>query len=233
MMMKHLMILVGLLIPSLIFCLTIRDLQYTQDAGFDGTYPSSYLNQQVNVEGVVIATDFLNNQFVISETQGGPWSAISVISSNTSVEPGQYVEIEGRVSEFHGMTCIRLSRIQILREHHSLPHPYSVTLQELNNNECYESVLVKVNNISMTKSHKIEFPYSISNNSCVSYIGNGFNHLKENSRKSLNKNLMSITGIVSFSNNRFSLNPRDDDDFVYHTTGSQASSWGRIKSLYR
>jgi len=217
----------------MLFSATIREIQYTTDAGFDGTYPSLYLNQQVSIEGVVIAKDFQNDRFIISDQDGGPWSSVCVSGHGTQVEKGQLLAIEGKVLEIHGMTVIRMQKISVLSHNSIIPQAYPVTLYELNNNESFESVLVKVSNVTLAKSAKPDFPYSISNNALTSYIGNGFNCLKSINRKFPNRSLNCISGIISFSNNRFSLNPRDNDDFVYQTTSTQASSWGKIKSLYR
>lgn len=231
--MKHLMILISLILPCLLFSVAIKDIQFTMDAGFDGTYPSSYLNQQVSVEGVVIAKDFLGKFFVISEPQGGPWSAISVMSNSARVEIGNKVQVEGKVLELHGMTCIRPSEVKVLSTDENLPLAYPVTLYELNKSEAYESVLVKIVNVNISKSRRNDFQYSVSSNTDTAYLSDGFGYFNKLKNKDFNNTLISVTGIVSFSNNRFSLNPRDLNDLVYQVTGTKSNSWGKIKSLYR
>ncbi|MCB5251025.1 MAG: hypothetical protein RBS16_02230 [Candidatus Cloacimonadales bacterium] len=231
--MKHLMILISLLIPCLLFSTAIKDIQFTNDAGFDGTYPSPYLNQQVSIEGIVTAKDFLGKYFVVSEPQGGPWNAISVINNGSAVEVGSMLKVEGKVLELHGMTCIRPTNVTLLGTSQNLPPAYHVTLYELNNNEAYESVLVKVINVNAIKSNKNIFQYAISSNSETAYLGDGFGCLSKSQNQELNNTLLSVIGIVSFSNNRYSLNPRDFYDLIYQTTGTKSNSWGKIKSLYR
>jgi predicted extracellular nuclease len=221
----------------MIFAISIYDIQYTNDPGFDGTYPSSYLNHQVHVEAVVTAVDKNNSRFFVSEREGGAWKSICIVDSKQRVEIGQLLSIEGRVSEIHGMTCIKSTKIKILSQMSMIPQPYHITLFELNNNEAYESVLVKVCNLTVNKSNLPEFPFSINSNSNTSFVGNTFKFTKSTSQELKKSNqvkeINTLVGIVAFTNNRFSVNPRTEDDIIYQTLGTQSSSWGKIKSLYR
>lgn len=224
-----------MLLPGILFSVSIKDIQYTSDSGFDGTYPSSLYNQIVKTEGIVTALGSNSDRYYISDSQGGPWSSICIIDNKSNVALGQYVRIEGKVSEYLGMTCIRAYSSKLIKSNCSLPEPYPITIGELNNSEAYESVLVKINNVTLIKSSKIEFPYSIENLNSQGFVGNNFNLVKQatRSQRITQQNLNQIVGLVVFSNNRFSINPRNSSDIVYQGKGTQSTSWGKIKSLYR
>lgn len=235
--MKQIWFFLFMCLPLMVFAISIYDIQYTNDPGFDGTYPSSYLNQHVQIQAVVTATDLSNSRFFVSEKEGGAWKSICIIDSKQRVEIGQLLAIEGRVSEIHGMTCIKSSKIKVISQMSMMPQAYHITLFELNNNEAYESVLVKVCNLTVNKSNLPEFPFSINNSSNTSFVGNVFKFAKSSSydvkKNNQIKEINTLVGIVAFTNNRFSVNPRTENDIIYQTLGTQSSSWGKIKSLYR
>ena len=213
---------------------SIYDIQFTSNAGFDGTYPSSYLNQSVMIQGVVTAVGFDNNRIFISEPQGGAWSAIAVELNDRKVAVGDFIQVEGRVSEIMGMTTLtHTQNFKILLRNSSLPNPVTVSAYEALTSEAYESVLVRISNSVCKRLLSGNFLALLEDDTASINLANGFNLKTNNDFFNIGDNYLYVTGIIAFSFNRFSINPRYLDDIKVVTTGSQSSSWGKIKSLYR
>ena len=212
---------------------SIYDIQFTMNAGFDGTYPSPYVNQTVIVQGVVTAIGFEGGRIFISEPQGGAWSGIAVDGVGGRVSVGDFIEVQGRVSEIMGMTVITNARnLRILLRNTPLPKPVSVSVHEALTSEAFESVLVRVSNLSSRNRTNGNFIAAVEDGTSSINIGNGFSANISN-LFSTGENLDYVVGIVTFSFNRFSIHPRSSEDVGLVKTSVQASSWGRIKSLYK
>lgn len=213
--------------------MSIYDIQFTTEAGFDGTFPSRYVNQQVIIQGVVIGVGFEGNRYFVSEPQGGPWSAICV-EDNRRVSVGDFVEVSGRVSEIMGMTVItNVQNFRRLLSNTPLPEPVNISINEALTSEAYESVLVRVNNVNCKRSLTGNFLAQIEDSTSNIFLGNGFNVKFEDVNFDSGEVYNSITGIINFSFNRFSIHPRSRNDINVSRTISHSSSWGKIKSLYR
>ena len=229
---------IALTVLSVIFAedviTSIYDIQYTTNPGFDGTYPSLYLGQNVTVEGVVIGINFEGNRVYISERRGGPWSGIAIEPIRNHISNGDFIQVTGKVSEIMGMTVINhVSNVAILSRNQILPQPVSISVHEALTSEAYESVLVRLSNITCNKLLNGNLIALVSDDTANINIGNGFNKNINNSLFHVGNTYTQIIGIINFSHNRFTVHPRNDNDIIPQTTGIESSSWGRIKSMYR
>ncbi|MDA3813588.1 MAG: hypothetical protein PF570_04970 [Candidatus Cloacimonetes bacterium] len=153
-------ILVFVLVISIAFATTIYDIQYTTEAGPDGTYPSLYLGQEVTTTGIVTVTGISSyeDNFIISMPDGGEWSALYVYMANTInttnpvVSVGDEVEITGYIDEYNGYTEVSgydyEVTVSISSSGNPVPSIIDVTADVLTTGEQYESVLVRVNDIT-------------------------------------------------------------------------------------
>ncbi|MCL2064560.1 MAG: hypothetical protein FWG98_09360 [Candidatus Cloacimonetes bacterium] len=214
---------------------SIYDIQFTTNPGFDGTYPSLYVNQTVTIQGVVTAIGFENSRIFISESTGGAWSAIAIDNVRTRVSVGDFLQLRGKVSELMGMTVItQPQNLRIISRNMPLPVPVLVTAHEALTMEAYESVLVRLSNVTCRRILNGNFLALIDDETASINVGNGFNNSVNRDIFTTGANYGYIIGIVNFSHNRFAIHPRNIEDIGNDVVrGIQSSSWGRIKSLYR
>ncbi len=232
---KGVVLLILLVNIVLLTCLSIYDVQFTNDPGFDGTYPSQYSAQTVQIEGIIFAIDKNQSRYFITDNNNSAWSDICVLDPFNRFKIADKVLITGKIIENHGMTCIKSESSRLISTNCQLPTPLAITLLELNSEESFESALVKVNDVTLIKSQKVGFQYEIKDFNNQSLLGNSINYI--NTTKKISFNLgtaySSIIGIVCFTNNQFSINPRSSEDFNISSVNSHSASWGKIKSLYR
>ncbi len=153
-------ILVFTFVVSTMFATTIYDIQYTDVPGPDGTYPSLYLGQEVTTTGIVTVTGIstYDDNFIISMPDGGEWSALYVYmanninTANPVVSVGDEVEVIGYIDEYNGYTEVSGYNdevtVSILSSGNPVPSIIDVTADVLTTGEQYESVLVRVNDIT-------------------------------------------------------------------------------------
>jgi predicted extracellular nuclease len=212
---------------------SIYDIQYTEDPGFDGTFPSLYVGQTVIVQGVVTATGFNGGRVFIGEQRGGPWTGIAVDGIGNRVSVGDLIEVQGRVSEIMGKTVITNTRnLRTLLSNQTLPNPVRVSVHEALTSEAFESVLVQLTNVTCRSLSNGNFIAIVEDGSAGINIGNGFSKELSNLFRP-GDNYSSILGIIDFSFNQFSIHPRNHSDIRSDATGIQTRTWGVIKSLYR
>ncbi len=141
--------------------LTIADLQNTHGYAVD---ISGYVGQDVTVSGVVMTdtTDETSGYWI--QDAAAPWSGIWVNDSDNKHAKGDSIQVRGIVRENFTVTrldSIRFSNVVVqgVGEY----DPVVVTTGELNNTganrEAYESVLVRVENVTVTDA----FPDAPSN----------------------------------------------------------------------
>ena len=213
---------------------SIYDIQFTTNPGFDGTFPSPLVNQNVTVQGIVTASGFESGRIFISDRRGGAWSGIAIEPIRNRVSIGDFIEVQGRVSEIMGMTIItQPQNFKIISRNNSLPSPTMVTAHDALTMEAYESVLVSISNLTCTKTTSGNSLALVEDNTASLNIGNGFNSDIKNDYFIIGAKYNHIVGIVNFSHNRFTLHPRSVNDIIQESMGTQSSSWGIIKSMYR
>jgi len=213
---------------------SIYDIQFTTNPGFDGTFPSPMINQSVVIQGVVTAASFENNRIYVSETQGGAWSAIAVEGVKSRVSLGDFIQVQGKVSEIMGLTVLtQAQNVRVLSKNTPIPNPISITAYDALTMEAYESVLVRISNLTCRRLLNGTFLAIVEDETASLHVGNSLNNNSIKDFFSIGNNYSHIIGIVVFSHNRFSIHPRHVNDVGSVQTGVQSSSWGRIKSLYR
>lgn len=235
--MRKILILAFLAIGTLLMAqVSIYDIQYTTDPG-DGTYPSPLLNQIVTTQGVVTAVNFnfsngLNKFFI--QDGNGPFSGIYVFDWSTVVQIGDLVEVRGKVSEYYGFTELTyVEQITILSSGNPVPSPVNLSTLQISNSEAYESMLVKIQNLTVTSAQDSHGEWYVTDGSGPCQIDDGFFYFDDaNITIAQGQTWGQITGIVDYSYDAFGLNPRTPADLSL-TPIAPRTSWGKVKSMYK
>ncbi len=128
---------------------TIHDIQFTENAGSGGTYPSSFENQQVTTSGIVTGVQSWAAKGYYIQEADAEWSGIFVFDSENVPEIGDKVKITGKVVEYYGFTEIKeVSSFEVVSNGNTVFEPIFVENPADVNNEKYEGVLVKVKNVT-------------------------------------------------------------------------------------
>ena len=125
--------------------LTIYDIQYTDIAGEDGTYPSLFVDTEVSITGIITATNG-ESKYYIQDGEGA-WNGLYVYAPALEVSPvvGDEVTITGTIIEYFGVTELTtVTNCEILSSGNELPN--AVVVPTGNIAESYEGVLVTVEN---------------------------------------------------------------------------------------
>ncbi|RKX23295.1 MAG: hypothetical protein DRP45_10645 [Candidatus Zixiibacteriota bacterium] len=135
-----------------VYTVTIFDIQDTSGLTYAGD-TSEYLNDTVKTYGIV--TGVFGTAFFIEENPGGAWHGVYVYryysDSVPQVTVGDSVEVIGQVQEYRGLTEIKTSvtggSVTVLASGVALPGTTQVTVADINNEEMYEGVLVRVDTV--------------------------------------------------------------------------------------
>jgi predicted MPP superfamily phosphohydrolase len=212
--MYKLILITLLLIVSNVYGLTIYDLQYTTDPGSDGTYPSPYEGQTVTVTGIVTADNYSNSRFFLSMPEGGAWKGIYVYN-NSNLNVGDEVSITGEVTEYWGFTEITdISNLSLLSTGNTV-QPTIITTGQLNSNEAYEGVLVRVQQAQIIESYDQYGNLKINDGTGTGRVGTGAISLMNTGFDAIVGSVIaSLTGVISYSYGDYYLNPRSTDDLI-------------------
>jgi hypothetical protein len=192
--------------------LTISEIQYTEVAG-DGTYPSLYVNEWVQTQGIITAV-FYNSFFM--QDGAGAWNGINVFPLPTeNIAVGNEIVIRGTVTEYFGKT--EIINYQIIANNGSMPipMPISITTGELATEEMYEGVLVRINGVTVTNADMGFGEWEVddfidSSGPCVVDDLGDYSYTP-----AMNDFIYSITGIVDYTYGAYKLQPRTDSDFNF------------------
>lgn len=121
---------------------SIADIQSNLTNGDD----SALVGENVTVEGIV--TGVYDALFFVQEG-AGPWSGVAVYRPGHPVREGDAVRISGVVAEFHDLTQIEPTEIEILSSDNALPAPAELTAREIVREE-WEGVLVRLRGLTVT-----------------------------------------------------------------------------------
>ncbi|MBT3168605.1 MAG: T9SS type A sorting domain-containing protein [Candidatus Cloacimonetes bacterium] len=194
----------------------IFDVQYTQNAGEDGTYPSDYDGENVTVEGIVTATGFVGERYFISDPDGGAWNGLYIYDSVNTPAVGDEVEIMGKISEYYGLTELTdVFGFEILSVGNTLPNAVEISTLSLSNSEEYEGVLVKIIDATVAAIQDENGQWFVNDGSGQCQVDDGFFYLDdEGIVLNIGDVWSSITGVVDYSYAEYGLHPRSTDDMV-------------------
>jgi cytosine/adenosine deaminase-related metal-dependent hydrolase len=182
--------------PLSVSAQSIHDIQYTVD--LQGASP--YVGQVVTVNGLVTSTD--EDGYVIAEAPG-PWHAVYVYSRRDGPRLGDEVEITGLVSEYYGMTEVKdITSYQVL----STGNPITPTVVDAAAaaREMYESVLVRLNDLTVTDLLAYgEWVVSDASGTIACDDMNDYVYFPQ-----IGDELLSVTGVVFYTFGAFKVEPR-------------------------
>lgn len=229
-------ILTGL--AALASAVTIYNVQYTYTPGVDNSYPSPYVGREVNLEGIVTATDFNNGGYFISEPISGAWRGIYIADKRNRPSQGDKISVRGRVHESFGMTCLQdVSNYRMLERAYGLPQPLVVTTGQLSRAdeaEAYEGVYVRVIGASVSSAKSKAGRFSVTDGSGQCAVTTGSFGKRRGLSPITGTQFSSISGVVVFGFSEFSLNPVNAQDTqIQQPLSTQNRSWGKIKSIYK
>jgi flagellar hook capping protein FlgD len=200
---------------------TVYDIQYTTEAGPDGTYPSPMADQEVTVTGIVIGANYNNlGRFFLSDPEGGPWTGVYVYDSEGAPALGDEVVVTATVSEYYGLTELGYCTVTILSSGNTIPEPADVTTLSLvvaAQAEQYEGCLVRVTDVEVIEAQDSYGQWYVDDGSLECQIDDGFFYLDSVTPPieiELGMQWASITGCLDYSFDEYGINPRTPDDLV-------------------
>jgi len=218
---KILGVLIFTFVLTLVSATTIYDIQFTTEAGPDGTYPSTMADEVVTVTGIVTGANFNNdNKFYMSDPGGGAWAGIYVYDFTVGPSLGDEVEVTGTVTEYYGLTELGYCTITVLSSGNPVPEPMQVTTLNLvvpAQAEQYEGCLVEVSNITVTEEQDDYGQWYIDDGSGECQVDDGFFYLDEVVPPiviTVGMDWAVIRGCVDYSFDEYGINPRTPDDLI-------------------
>jgi len=212
---------------------TCYDIQYTTDPSGN----SPYMNQTVTVQGIVTGVRYYtgstasNFGFYISDPEGGPWRGLLVYTNQHSPQLGDMVLLTGNVAEYYNLTELTsVSSYQVLSQGNPIPEPQLINSGDLSfpaTGEQWESVLVKVQNVTVTTAPNNYGEFKINDGSGNCQVDNQFFDIGHSwgNTVALNQVWAEMRGIVDFSFSEYGLNPRNTNDMIREYTLANAAVW--------
>lgn len=180
---------------------TIYEIQYST------TGPSPLEGELVETSGVVTAV--FENYFFIQDGVGA-WNGIAIYPIQ-EVEVGDEITISGTVIEYNDKTEITdIIDLTILGTS-DLPEPVVLNAAELSTSEDYESVLSKLQNVTVSDDSLGYGNWEVEDDSGTCIVGGlgDYSYQPE-----LGEIIYYLVGIVDYSYGAFKLEPRGDDDIL-------------------
>ncbi len=178
---------------------TIYEIQYST------TGSSPHVGELVETTGVVTA---IFEYYFFIQDDSGAWNGI-VIYPMQSVEIGDEIVISGMVDEYFDKTEITDIINMTVLGTADIPAPVVITTSALASSEEYESVLVQVQNVTVTNEDLGNGEWEIDDGSGPCIVG----HLGDYTYiPVLDDFIYSIIGVSDYTYGAFKLEPRDDDD---------------------
>ena len=178
---------------------TIYEIQYSTSG------PSPHEGELVETSGVVTAK--FESYFFIQDGIGA-WNGI-VIYPIQDVEVGNEITISGTVLEYNDKTEITDIISMTISGTTDLPEPVIISALELSSIEDYESVLTKIQDVTVSNEDLGYGNWEVEDQSGTCIIGGlgDYTYIPV-----LDDFIYSITGVVDYTYGAFKLEPRDDDD---------------------
>lgn len=227
---KMMMIFVLAAFATMAFATTIYDIQYTEEAGPDGTYPSPMVDQEVTVTGIVTGANFNSDgKFFMSDPEGGAWSSIYVYDWEVAPALGDEVEVTGTVVEYYGYTELSFVTITILSSGNEVPAPMAVSTLDLAVPalaEQYESCLVELTDLEVTEAQNDYGEWYVTDGSGACQIDDGYFYLDEVTPPieiTAGMTWAKIIGNVDYSYDFYGVNPRTPADLIYELNADETA----------
>jgi len=192
---------------------SLYDVQYTEDPGPDGTYPSPYLGQTVTISGIVTGVRY--NGFWLEEQPGGPWCGVWVFNYTIDPSVGDSLTLTGEVTEYYGMTEIQnVSDYTIHSSGHAIPFPAWVETGELSSTkdaasaEPYEGCLVRVSGVTVTQTVDGHGQWYVDDGTGECQIDDAMYGYEPD----MGEEFSHIVGCLDYSYDEYGINPRDAGD---------------------
>jgi len=188
---------------------------------------STLIGREVAVVGIVTAGTgiFGMNRTIVEYQDGGPWSGIAVWddAGDFYAEQGDYVRVIGIVSETDGLTEIIVNGYNIFSNNNPLPSIITLSTSDIglgsSTAEPYESVLIQVNNVTVTDDSFGDGEWLVDDGSGACRIDDEAENLLYRVPE-IGTEISSITGILNYSDNNFKIEPRYRLDIADGDTSS-------------
>ena len=178
---------------------TIYEIQYSTIG------PSPHEGELVETSGVVTAK--FENYFFIQDGIGA-WNGI-VVYPLQEVEVGDEIIISGTVLEYNEKTEITDIINMTILGTSDLPEPVIISAAELSSTEDYESVLAKIQNVTVSNEDLGYGEWEVEDQSGTCIIGGLGVYSYE---PLLGELIYNLTGVIDYTYGAFKLEPRDDAD---------------------
>ena len=190
----------------------IYDIQYTTDPS--GASP---LADQADVTTEGIVTGRFQYGYFIEDPAGGAWNGLWVHDTANAPARGDRVRVTGTVVEYYDLTELdALTDFQLLSSSNPLPGPAVLATGDVSQ-EAWESVLVRVEDVTVTNEDLGYGEWSVSDGSGDVVIDDKGSYAYSPVNGDA---LAAITGPLDYSYGAFKMLPRDDADIALPTPAS-------------
>lgn len=203
---------------------TIMEIQQTNEPGNDGTYPSTYIGQEVTISPATIGAkgfEGSNNNMFAFDLNPGIWNGIYINNANNEVNTRTMVSITGTVAENNGMTELINASITVINQGPFDLTANSVTISALNDPtiaEQYEASYVKINNLVYSGNDEGNYWLAEDADDNSIRIANGLFE----SNPVAGDEFGSISGILVYDGENYVIHPTDESDLVPSTPATLA-----------
>ena len=181
----------------------IYDIQYTTDPIGD----SPFNGQTVTTQGIVTAVYYGGERVWIQDGVGA-WNGLYLYSPNPVPAVGDRIEVTGPIEEYFNLTELNGGAVSILSSGNPLPAPSVVTTFDVNQ-EMWESVFVRVENVTVTNPDLGSGEWQVDDNSGPTVIDDMGEYTYV---PVLADELDYVQGPLNYSYSAFKIEPRDDGD---------------------
>jgi len=181
-------------------------------------YASLWSNDTVRIAGIVTGQYSTTTRFFVQDSAKA-WNGIYVYNAGSSPAIGDSVWVEGKVTEYNGLTEIAAgSTVTVKASGKPLPSPVALSTLAVND-ESYESVLVKVTGATCNSGSSGNYGVNDGSGDLVVYKSIYSGLTMEVGRK------YDITGIVGWysTGSVYQLYPRSADDIYLYSNNNTLS----------
>ena len=181
----------------------IYDIQYTEDPSGD----SPYAGQTVTTQGVVTAVYYDGDRVWIQEGAGA-WNGLYLYLPDPAPAVGDRIEVTGPIEEYYNLTELNGGAVTVLSSDNALPDASVVGTLDANQ-EQWESVLVRVENVTVTDPDLGNGEWEVDDESGPVVVDDMGDYTYV---PTLDDELDYVQGPLNYSYDAFKIEPRDDGD---------------------